>query len=255
MARRHDRKRILITGAANGIGLATAERLAEEGARLYLVDAAVDLLNERAKALAEKTEVVARELSVTDEPAVRKATEDMVARFGGIDAVLNSAGIVVVEPALEASLETFRKVIDINLVGTWIVCQAVARHMAKAGSGSIVNVSSVYGFQGALSRTAYSASKGGVIALTDSLAVEWGPLGIRVNSIVPTGTRTPMVQDLIDRGIYKLEAVCKRTPLGRLAEPDEVARACSFLMSDDSSMTTGTHLRIDGGWLANGFPT
>ncbi len=252
---RHDGRRILITGAANGIGFATAQRLAEEGARLYLIDIAGDLLTERARELGGKTEVVARALSVTDEAAVQAAVDDMATRFGGIDALLNSAGVVAVEPALEASIDTFRKVIDINLMGTWIVCQAVARHMAKAGSGSIVNISSVYGFQGALERTAYSASKGAVIALTNALAVEWGPLNIRVNSVVPTGTRTPMVQDLIDRGIYKLEAVRKRTPLGRLAEPDEVARACSFLMSDDSSMTTGTHLRIDGGWLANGFPT
>lgn len=252
---RHDGRRVLITGAATGIGLATAQRLAGEGARLYLVDLAGDLLEERARELGARTEVVARALSVTDEAAARAAVDDMAARFGGIDALLNSAGIVAVEPALEACLDTFRKVVDINLTGTWIVSQAAAAHMAGAGGGSIVNVSSVYGFQGAPARTAYCASKGAVIALTNSLAVEWGPLGIRVNSVVPTGTRTPMVQDLIDRGIYKLEAVHRRTPLGRLAEPDEVARACSFLMSDDAAMTTGTHLRVDGGWLANGFPT
>tara|TARA_Y100000780_G_scaffold214610_1_gene216440 strand:- start:641 stop:1024 length:384 start_codon:yes stop_codon:yes gene_type:complete len=127
--------------------------------------------------------------------------------------------------------------------------------MMSQGGGAIVNISSVYGFQGAPKRTAYCASKGAVISLTDSLAVEWGKLGIRVNSVAPTGTRTPMVRDLIDRGIYDLDGVSRKTPLGRLAEPEEVAAACGYLVSDEAAMVTGHHLRIDGGWLANGYPT
>lgn len=251
----HKGRRILVTGAANGIGFAASKRLAAEGARLYLVDVAESALEQVAQTLrAEGGDVVTRHLSVTDENAVAEAVADMVARFGGIDAVVNSAGVVEVEPALEASIDTFRRVVDINLTGSWIVCQAVAREMVKQpGGGAIVNISSVYGFQGAPNRTAYCASKGGVIALTNSLAVEWGPLHIRVNSVVPTGTRTPMVQGLIDRGIYNVDAVSRRTPLRRLAEPEEVAAACSFLVGDDAAMVTGHHLRVDGGWLANGY--
>jgi len=250
---RHKEKRILITGAANGIGLANARFFAAEGARLYLVDLPGKGMKEIAAEIAKTAPVLFREASVTDEMAIKDAVAEMVTAFGGIDAVVNSAGVVAVAPALEADLDTFRSVIEVNLIGTWIVCQAAGRQMVAQGKGSIVNISSVYGFQGAPNRTAYCASKGGVISLTDTLAVEWGPLGIRVNSVAPTGTRTPMVQDLIDRGIYDVDAVSRRTPLRRIAEPEEIAAACGFLISDEAGMTTGTHLRVDGGWLANGY--
>lgn len=250
---RHKGRRVLITGAGNGIGAATARFFAGEGARLYLIDSDAEALAAGLAGLPGGTEALSRAASVTDEVAMAAAADEMAAAFGGIDAAVNSAGVVVVEPALEARTDTFRKVLDVNLVGTWIVCQATARHMARAGSGSIVNISSVYGFQGAPNRTAYCASKGGVVNLTNSLAVEWGPLGIRVNSVAPTGTRTPMVQDLIDRGIYDVDAVSRRTPLRRIAEPEEIAAACGFLVSDEAGMTTGHHLGVDGGWLANGF--
>lgn len=250
---RHANRRVLVTGAANGIGMATAQFLAREGARLYLIDIDADGLAAVRAGLPEGTEVESCIASVTDEEAIAGAVDAMAARFGGVDAVVNSAGVVVVEPALEARIDVFRQVIETNLVGSWIVCQAAGRHMARQGGGAIVNISSVYGFQGAPSRTAYCASKGGVVNLTNSLAVEWGPLGIRVNSVAPTGTRTPMVQGLIDRGIYDVDAVSRRTPLRRIAEPEEIAAACGFLISEEAGMTTGHHLAVDGGWLANGF--
>ncbi|MDQ0349043.1 SDR family NAD(P)-dependent oxidoreductase [Ancylobacter vacuolatus] len=250
---RHTGRRVLITGAGNGIGMAAARFFAGEGARLCLVDIDAEALAATIGTLPPGTEALSHAASVTDEAAIAGVVEAMVTAYGGIDAVVNSAGVVVVEPALEARIDIFREVIEVNLIGTWIVCQAAARHMAQAGSGSIVNISSVYGFQGAPARTAYCASKGGVVNLTNSLAVEWGPLGIRVNSVAPTGTRTPMVQGLIDRGIYDVDAVSRRTPLRRIAEPDEVAAACGFLVSDEAGMTTGHHLAVDGGWLANGF--
>ncbi|MCB4769668.1 SDR family oxidoreductase [Ancylobacter sp. Lp-2] len=249
----HRKRRVLVTGAGNGIGMATARRFAEMGAQLYLIDIDGAGLMRSRDGLPDGTEAILCEASVTDEAAIAEAADEMVARFGGIDTVVNSAGIVAVEPALDASLELFRQVMEVNLTGTWIVCQAAARHMAGKGGGAIVNISSVYGFQGAPGRTAYCASKGAVINLTNSLAVEWGPLGIRVNSVAPTGTRTPMVQGLIDRGIYDVDAVSRRTPLRRIAEPEEIAAACCFLASDEAAMITGHHLPVDGGWLANGY--
>tara|TARA_R100001129_G_scaffold186346_4_gene177707 strand:+ start:6231 stop:6995 length:765 start_codon:yes stop_codon:yes gene_type:complete len=252
---RHSNRRILITGAANGIGRATAAFFAREGAKLCLLDLPDTGIAEVAREFGDPATIMSFEASVTEETAVEAAVEAMVQRFGGIDAVVNSAGVVAVEPALEVAADDFRRVIDINLVGTWLVCKAAASRMMSQGGGAIVNISSVYGFQGAPKRTAYCASKGAVISLTDSLAVEWGKLGIRVNSVAPTGTRTPMVRDLIDRGIYDLDGVSRKTPLGRLAEPEEVAAACGYLVSDDAAMVTGHHLRIDGGWLANGYPT
>ena len=252
---RHKGRRVLVTGAATGIGWACAQFFASEGADLFLVDLPEKALADRAASLGNGGRARFAEVSVTDEEAINAAVADMTTAFGGVDAVVNSAGVVVVEPALEHGIDVFRRVIDTNLMGTWIVCQSAARQMAQQGGGAIINISSVYGFQGAPNRTAYCASKGGVIALTNSLAVEWGPLGIRVNSVAPTGTRTPMVQDLIDRGIYKLEAVSRKTPLGRLAEPEEIAAACGFLAGDEARMINGHHLRVDGGWLANGFPT
>ena len=173
------------------------------------------------------------------------------ATWGHIDVVVNCAGVLVVKPALELDNEEWRRVIDINLTGTWLVSQAAGRRMVPAGKGAIINISSVMGNGGAPQRTAYCASKAGVIGLTRSLAVEWGRAGVRVNSVAPTATRTDMVQDLIDRGLFNLEGIEGRTPMKRLAEPADVAAVCSFLASDDAAMVSGHDLAVDGGWMAN----
>lgn len=252
---RHNGRRVLITGAAKGIGAAVAKYFLEEGAKLYLADLPETGLADTAAALGATGSVLHSELNVTDTQAVEQAVAKMSDAFGGVDVVVNSAGIVAVVPALEESQDNFRKVMDVNVTGTWNVSQAAAKRMIAQGGGSIVNISSVYGFQGAPLRTAYCASKGAVIALTNSLAVEWGPHGIRVNSVAPTGTRTPMVQNLIERKIYNLDGVTRKTPLGRLAEPEEIAFDCGFLVGDEAKMISGHHLHVDGGWLANGYPT
>jgi len=125
--------------------------------------------------------------------------------------------------------------------------------MAANGGGAIVMIGSVYGACGAPNRTAYCASKGAIHNLVQSLAVEWAPLGIRVNGVAPAGVRTPMVQALIDQGIYNLKGVTARLPLGRLVEAEEVADACYYLSSERASMVNGHILAVDGGWLANGY--
>jgi NAD(P)-dependent dehydrogenase (short-subunit alcohol dehydrogenase family) len=253
MQKKHADKKVFVTGGGSGIGFGVAKRFAEEGASLYLLDISEGDIETAKNALSQLGPVVVKVGSVTDENQVNEAVDEMVSTLGGVDYLVNAAGVVTVQPALENPISDFRRIMDINVTGTWIPCQACAKVMAEAGGGSIVNIGSVYGLGGAPQRTGYCTSKAAIVGLTQSLAIEFGPMNIRVNAVAPTGTRTPMIQGLIDKGIYKLEAVCNRTPLGRLAEVEEVAAACSFLASDEAAMITGTHLPVDGGWMANNF--
>lgn len=248
-------KRVLVTGAASGIGLAAATRFAVEGYALGLFDLDPEALAAAQKALPPSAPVVTIAGSVTEPEDIAKAVEAMSRKFGGVDCLITSAGIVKVEPSFDVAPDTFRRTLEINVLGTWLAAQAAAKAMAAQGSGNIVMIGSVYGASGAPNRAAYCASKGAVHTLVQSLAVEWGPLGIRVNAVAPTGVRTPMVQALIEQGKYNLNGVKARTPLGRLAEAEEVAAACLFLASDQASMVTGHILAVDGGWLANGYTT
>lgn len=248
-------QRVLITGGGSGIGFSVAEGFSALGAKVCLMDLNVEKLEEAKTKLAAEDRTLTVAGSVTNENNVEDAITQMVDRFGGVDCVVTSAGIVKVEPALEASLENFRQTLEINVTGSWITAQRSASIMTENGGGSIIFIGSVYGSSGAPLRTAYCASKGAVHNLTKSLAVEWGPLGIRVNAVAPTGVQTPMVQELIDSGSYNMTGVKARTPLGRLAEPDEIANACIFLASDKAAMINGAILPVDGGWLANGYTT
>lgn len=239
----------LITGAAQGIGLATAQWLANKGHKVCLFD-----IKDASEAAAKLgAHAIAVKGDVTKVADVDAAVERTVSTFGGIDCLVTSAGVVKVGPALDVDLDDFASVMSVNVAGSFLPAQRVARVMSKKGAGNIVFVGSVYGSGGAPQRTAYCASKGAVHVMTQSLAVEWGPLGIRVNAVAPTGTRTPMVQDLIDRGIYNLKGVEARTPLGRLAESGDIAAAIEFLASPAASMINGVILPVDGGWLANGY--
>lgn len=248
-----DKKTVLITGAGSGLGRAAALRFGAAGYNVVLLDMAQDKVVDVAAELSGVSDTLAIGASVTDPQAMEKAVADTVKTFGGIDCVITAAGIVSVEPAVDANPDTFRKTLEVNVLGTWFPAQAAGRVMIGQRRGSIIMIGSVYGAGGAPQRTAYCASKGAVHILVQSLAVEWGPFGVRVNAVAPTGVRTPMVQDLIDRGMYNLKGVEARTPLGRLAEPEEVANACLFLAGDQAGMTTGHVLPVDGGWLANGY--
>lgn len=246
--------RTLITGAASGIGLATAKKLAGEGHSLILTDRNADMLDVAKESL-DGTATLALPGEVTDIARINEIIEAGIAEFGGIDGLVTSAGIVKTGPSFDVTPETFREHMDVNVTGSWFYAQTVGKHMADQGGGSIVMIGSVYGMGGAPNRAAYCASKGAVHNLVQALAVEWGPLGIRVNAVAPTGVRTPMVQDLIDRGLYNTAGVKARTPLGRLAEAEEIADSCAFLLSDAARMITGDILRVDGGWVANGYTT
>lgn len=239
----------LITGGAQGIGFAIAQRLKARGDKICIVDA------QGAEGAAGQlgADVIGVTGDVSVEADVERALALTIQAFGGLDTVIAAAGVVSVAPATETTVEEFNRIMTTNVTGSFLPARCAARHMIKQGGGSIVFIGSVYGMGGAPQRTAYCASKGAVHNMTQSLAVEWGPLGIRVNAVAPTGTRTPMVQDLIDSGIYDLAGVQGRTPLGRIAEPEEIAAAAAFLTSNDADMITGVVLPVDGGWNANGF--
>jgi len=229
----------VVTGGASGIGAACAELLAAAGARVVVLDREVPPGPD------------AITLDVTDEAAIDAAMAAVAERHGRIDVLVASAGIAIRRPATELSLADWQKVVDVNLTGVFLCARAVARHMIVSGGGSIVTIASVLGVVGGgvYPNISYQAAKGGVINLTRALALEWAEHGIRVNSVAPTYVHTPLTAGLVaDPGV--LRQIEERTPLGRLAEPGEVADAVLFLAARGSAMVTGHVLAVDGGYLA-----
>jgi len=243
-------KRALITGGASGIGAVTARIWRELGASVAIADVAADGLRQVA------ADIGATALSPGDvraETDVDRIVDETVAALGGLDLVFNSAGLAdAITATVDQDMDRWQRVLDTNLRGTYLVCRAAARIMLPQRSGAIVNVASVNGTGGFPRRTAYGASKAGVMLVTKSLACEWGGSGIRVNAIAPGYIRTPMVNRLINDGKIDVKRIEDRTPLGRLGMPDEVAHAAAFLVSDWARYITGTTLYVDGGWTAFG---
>ena len=242
----------IITGAARGMGEASAQRFAAEGACLVLVDKRDDLGEAVAASLNESAAaIVARYVSadVTDESAWRTIVATAVDAFGAPNVLLNNAGIIRVQPLLETDLETFHKVIDTNLTSCFLGMRAVVPSMRDNGGGSVINVASPQGYEGRSGFGAYTASKFGVRGLTRTAAIEFGPFGVRVNCVVPGPIRTAMT-DRKGWADSDYARVYGGYPLGRRGEPGEVAAVSVFLASDESSYCTGADFVADGGVLA-----
>ena len=241
----------LITGAADGIGFAMATRMAQAGCRVVIAD--LDAATAATKAASLGPEHLGLAMDVTSETAVEDGIAAAIARFGRLDIAVCNAGIGDTHlPSLEQDIASFDQVLRVHLNGTFLVARAAARQMIGQGRGAILTVSSIAGITGLPRRNAYGAAKAGIAAMTKAMACEWGPQHVRVNAIAPGYTRTALVAKLIDAGRIDEAKLRRRTPMGRLADPAEIAEAAWFLCSPAASFITGAVLSVDGGWAAFG---
>jgi len=257
-------KVVLVTGAARGIGLDCARTLAKAGAKVILTDVLADIAEHASKELTEKGyQVLFRKLDVTSEDDWNSAIDAAIESFGGLDALVNNAGIEIAKPLLDITLEEWRRVQTINVEGVFIGTRKAIAAMVPGGAsgrgGSIINMSSTAGLMGVAGFTAYCASKGAVRMFSKSVAVEYGRMNIRVNSIHPGLIKTEMgnkaIQDISNvafGGDFEAGSnfIKNMTPLGCLGETRDIAAAVLYLASDASRFITGTEFVIDGGFVA-----
>lgn len=241
---RFDGKVVLVTGAAQGIGKATALKFASEGAKLVLCDVKLESLNEISGELINaNAEFLNYAVNVVNRAQIQDMVTDVVSKWGKIDVLINNAGITADNQLLKMPEEDFDKVIAVNLKGVYNCTQIVAPFMVQNGSGVILNATSVVGLYGNFGQTNYAATKWGVIGMTKTWAKELGKKGIRVVAVAPGFVATPMVQKMPEKVIEMMKA---KSPLNRLGTPEDIANAYAFLASDDASFITGTVLSVDG---------
>ncbi|MFE4836306.1 SDR family NAD(P)-dependent oxidoreductase [Arthrobacter sp. NPDC056691] len=241
---RLDGKKALVTGAARGLGKAIADGLAESGATVY----GTSRDTETARQISERYGTPALPVDITETTTIRQFTDSLLQESGGIDLLVNNAGVNVPKPALELTADDWDTVFDTNLKGSFFLTTAIARHWVDRGTpGAIVNVASQAGIVGIEERAAYGSSKAGLIHLTKILALEWAAAGIRVNAVAPTFVRTELTASTLSRPDWAAELL-SRIPIGRFGEPEDIAGAVAFLLSDAASMITGHTLAIDGGY-------
>ncbi len=248
-------KTAIVTGSTKGIGLGIARAYAREGAQVVVNSrnaqegerVAAEIRAGGGRALA-----MPADLARSDE--VRRLAREATEALGGrVDILVNNAGEPRVAPAAELAEVDYRHTLDLNLTAYFIMSQEVARGMLARREGSIINISSITGTIAFPQRLAYCVSKAGVNMLTKVLAIEWAAHGVRVNAIAPGYIKTEFVRTLLERGILDGAALTRRTPMGRLGVPEEVAEAAVYLASDGASFITGAVLTVDGGWMAYGY--
>jgi NAD(P)-dependent dehydrogenase (short-subunit alcohol dehydrogenase family) len=246
MPGRLEGKVCVITGAASGIGAASAERFAEEGARVVGFDLAPDTPGE-----------LSIEVDVTDDDAVRDAYARVASELGRVDVLFNNAGISPDDDVsvLDTELEAWQRVQDVNLKSVFLCCKHGIPHLLEAGGGSVINTASFVAVLGAAaSQISYTASKGGVLALSRELGVQFAGQGVRVNALCPGPVSTPLLQELFAKDPERAAKRLVHVPMGRFGEPRELANGALFLASDESSFVTATTFLVDGG-LANAYLT
>lgn len=245
----------IITGAAQGIGAACAQALAHAGATVIVADRNDVAAYRTAAAITAATgsPALAATVDVADDVQCRSLIDNAAAQHGGVDILVNCAAVVAMKPALELAGDDWRRIFDVGVFGAFACAQAFARQvLARNGEGAIVNISSITAHHSAHGRAAYAASKAALDSMTRSLALEWAEHRIRVNAVAPSHTATERLKQAIAEGRLEYDAIVQRIPLGRFAEPAEIADAVVFLASDQARFITGQVLAVDGGYTANG---
>jgi len=241
----------VITGVASGIGLATAERFSAEGASIAGIDIGEPPADKWDEISARGPGAIFQEADVRDEEAIETAVAAAVAHFGHIDILVTAAGVIGMGPAHLLPLSEFERIVDINLKGSFIISKHVLPTMLEQQSGSIILVASVEGIVGLTGQVAYNTSKGGVVMMAKTMAIDYASAGIRVNCVCPGGVDTAMTEMLHDEAMHSLRDQLRGFhAFNRFSQPEEIAAAILFLASDDASFVTGSSLVVDGGYTA-----
>ena len=245
----------LITGGGSGLGKAMSLLFAEEGADIAIADIDSSSAEKTAREVREiGRRAIAIRADIAESKDVDMMTDSVLSNLGDIHILVNNAGIVgEIVPTIESSIEIWDKVTRVHLRGTYLCCRQVGNWMVSRKAGKILNMGSVAGIGGMPMRADYGPAKAGIIYMTRALAVEWAKYNINVNCLAPGYIMTPMAAKLIKEGKINEEPINKRTPLGRMGRPDDVAKAALFLVSDDANYITGVTLPVDGGWLAYSY--